>query len=103
LAAALAQWSRAVAADPWLRAWPVVVTSVVPVVRAGHGQGGQGGDRWWLVDGGGDGALPMIGTGEASWALLAVSGGRPVTLLAEIVPEGVRVVAPLCEPVGPGR
>lgn len=78
---ALAGWASALAADPWLRAWPVVLAGVVPVVD---------GDDWWLVDDAG--ALPLVDVGETGWVLLAASGGHPVTLLSEIVPGGVRVV-----------
>jgi len=81
---ALTEWAGALAVDPWLRAWPVVLSGVVPVVDDAG---------WWLVDGSGAGSLPLAGVGDQGWALLATSGGGPVTLLAEIVPGGVRAVA----------
>ena len=82
VAAALDAWAAALAADPWLRSWPVVLTDVVPVVD---------GDGWWLVDA--SGSLPLRGAGE--WELLAASGGHPVTVLVEVGPRGAVVVAHL--------
>jgi hypothetical protein len=81
---ALAAWSGVLAVDPWVRAWPVVLAGVVPVVD---------GEGWWLVDDAG--ALPLLSSGEPPWPLLAVSGGHPVTVLAEIVPGGVRTIVVL--------
>ncbi|HEY6796191.1 MAG TPA: SWIM zinc finger family protein [Kineosporiaceae bacterium] len=81
LAAALEEWAAVLARDPWLRAWPVMLGGVVPVLDA---------DGWWLVDG--SGSLPLVAVGEAGWGLLATSGGHPVSLLAELVPGGVRPV-----------
>ena len=75
---ALGQWADALAADPWTRSWPVVL-EVTPVLD------GQG---WWLVDA--TGSLPVPDPGPAGWTLLAVPGGRPVRVLAEVLPGGVR-------------
>jgi len=86
LAGALAERAGALAADPWLRAWPAVLAGVVPVVD---------GRRRWLVDAAGEGALPLVGAGDQDWALLAASGGGPMTVLAELVPGGARPVAAL--------
>jgi hypothetical protein len=84
LEAALAAWAAALAADPWVRSWPVVLAGVVPVVDDA---------RWWLVDG--EASLPVVDPGEAAWGLLAASGGHPITVLAEIVPGGTRCVTAL--------
>ena len=81
LADGLRQWADALAADPWLRSWPVLLQAV-PVLDE------QG---WWLVDD--DGALPVSDPDDGVWTLLAVSGGVPVVVLAEIVPAGLRVLA----------
>ena len=81
LAEGLRQWADALAADPWLRAWPVLLRAV-PVLDD------QG---WWLTDQ--DGALPLADPDEGAWTLLAVSGGEPVVVLAELVPGGVRVLS----------
>jgi len=82
LEAALQEWSQLLVRDPWLRSWPVVLSGVVPVVD---------GDGWWLQDGAG--SLPLVAVTDAAWVVLAASGGGPVTVLAEIVPGGLRLVA----------
>jgi hypothetical protein len=72
LAAALAEWARAFAADPWLERWPVALSAVTPVRHDG---------RWWLRDG--DGTLaPLTGRGE-HWRLIALAGGAPLQVSAE--------------------
>lgn len=81
---ALQGWSRALADDPWTSAWPVVIGEALPVSAQ---------DRWWLASG--DDALPLIGSGDAVWRLVAVCGGRPLPVLAEVVPGGVRPVSAL--------
>ncbi len=86
IAVALEQWAHAVALDPWTSSWPVVLGAVVPV----HDDGG-----WWLVDEAGDHAMPVRGFAEAAWVLLAVSGGGPVRVLAEVSARGARPVAVL--------
>jgi hypothetical protein len=65
---ALSEVGAALAADPWTDAWPVVVTCTVPEL------GGLG-YHWAFRD---------------PWRLIAVSGGRPVTVAAEWTPYGVR-------------
>jgi hypothetical protein len=81
---ALAQWAVALAGDPLIRSWPVVLVGVVPVLD---------GAGWWLVDD--TGSLPLIGVQDQNWGLLAKSGGHPVTVLAEVVPAGIRAVTTL--------
>jgi hypothetical protein len=76
---ALRRYAEAVAADPWLDRWPVVLSGVVPVV----------GNRWHLVDPAGD-ALPLDPAVEAPWRLVAASGGHPVTVAGEWSPAGLR-------------
>jgi hypothetical protein len=71
LGAVLDGYARALAADPWLEEWPVVLAGAVPVA---------GGDHAVLVDGQ---AVPVRAGGSAWWRLVAVSGGRPVTLAGE--------------------
>ncbi|WP_035848287.1 SWIM zinc finger family protein [Kitasatospora azatica] len=71
--AGLAAYGEAVADDPWVESWPVVLAGVVPV---------PGRPDWYLTDG--QHALPIRDTGEdARWRLAAVSGGRPVTVFGE--------------------
>ncbi|WP_327289144.1 SWIM zinc finger family protein [Streptomyces sp. NBC_01198] len=79
---ALDSYGTALADDPWLDAWPVLLTDVVPL---------PGRDRWHLADAGTDAALPLLGTDH--WRLAAISGGRPVTLFAEAGATGLRPLA----------
>ena len=72
----LDEWSAAVAKDPWLERWPVLL-SATPVRSA---------SRWWLRDESG-GALP-IDTADP-WRLIAAAGGRPVTIAGEYGEAGV--------------
>lgn len=74
---ALADHAAALGADPWLRAWPALLTEVVPVLDE-HG--------WRLVDGSGT-ALPLP-PGARPWRLIAIAGGHPVTVTGEWRGEG---------------
>lgn len=74
---ALAGYAAAVAEDPWLDRWPVVLADVTPSAYS---------DGWALV--GADGALPLRAGADAS-SLLAVSAGRPLTVSAEWSPGGL--------------
>jgi hypothetical protein len=78
VAAALAGHARAVAAEPWLERWPVLLVGVTPTTD----YSGQ----WYLRDGAGD-ALPVEGT---PWRLVAAAGGAPVSVAGELTPAGVR-------------
>jgi hypothetical protein len=77
LRGALEAWAAALAADPWLTSWPVVLAGVVPVP----------GTPWRLADGTGA-ALPLNPVAGDPWRLLAVSGGRPVTVGGDWTPAG---------------
>jgi hypothetical protein len=68
---ALDEVAAAVAADPWTDSWPVVLADVVP------GRESLGG-------------LPLHPKARDPWRLIAVSGGRPVTVAAEWTPIGLR-------------
>ncbi|MGW0245026.1 DUF5691 domain-containing protein [Nocardia goodfellowii] len=72
IAHALDAQARALAADPWLWAWPVLLTEVIPVV----------GETGWQVAERDGVALPLA-EGEAPWQLLGISGGHPVTVIGE--------------------
>ncbi|WP_245886332.1 SWIM zinc finger family protein [Kineococcus xinjiangensis] len=89
VAAALASWAQALAADPWLTSWPVVLAAVVPAADPGEDRPGS------LLDEAGD-ALPLA-PGAEPWHLLAVSGGRPVTVVAEQTPLGLHPLSALTE------
>ena len=81
---ALTAWAATLAADPWTRGWPVVLTGMVPVL--------DGTGRWLAAPGA---ALPLLGPQESAWTLLAVSGGHPLTVFVELTPEGARPISVL--------
>lgn len=68
--AALQEFTDALAADPWLRSWPAVISSVVPSFVDG---------AWFLVDESGA-ALRAEGDSDLLWKLLGISGGYPVAV-----------------------
>lgn len=80
-AGALDSWAAALAEDPWLEAWPVVLEDVRP---ARPREGG----RWWLTDPAGD-SLPLPAGADPPWRLAALSGGAPVTVAGEWTPWGL--------------
>jgi hypothetical protein len=79
IGAALDAFGTALADDPWLDAWPVLLADVVPI---------PGPDRWQLADATGTDAVPL--TGPVPWRLAALSGGHPLTVFAELTPAGAR-------------
>ncbi|WP_431950420.1 SWIM zinc finger family protein [Actinacidiphila sp. bgisy167] len=85
VAAALGAYGQAVAGDPWLDAWPVVLCGVVPI---------PGTPQWQVADAEGSDAVPVTVGGAAAgaglWRLAAVSGGRPVTVFGELGHQGFR-------------
>jgi hypothetical protein len=80
---ALDAYGSALADDPWLDSFPVLLSSVVPL---------PGPDRWQLADAHGDDALPVAAPGPtaALWRLAAISGGHPLTVFGELGPTGIR-------------
>ncbi|WP_241386214.1 SWIM zinc finger family protein [Rhodococcus sp. CH91] len=70
---ALDEYARMRGADPWLRAWPVLLGSVVPVDTD---------DGWFVVDRSGR-AVPITGDDDGRWRLHAVAGGHPVTVCGD--------------------
>lgn len=68
---AMDEVAAALAADPWTDSWPLVLAGVVP------GRTGLGG-------------FPLHRSAYDPWRLIAVSGGRPVTVAAEWTPHGLR-------------
>ncbi|MFF3016102.1 SWIM zinc finger family protein [Streptomyces sp. NPDC057939] len=78
---ALTAYGDALAQDPWLESWPVVLGPVIPIP-------GESGDAsWQLADADGASALPVNLAGGRSrsglWQLAALSGGGPVTVFGE--------------------
>jgi hypothetical protein len=63
----------ALAANPWLERWPMCLVGVTPV---------PSGDRWLLVDAEGH-ALPVHARFAGLWRLVAISGGRPLSIMGE--------------------
>jgi hypothetical protein len=82
--------AAAVSADPWISAWPVVVSGVTPV---------PGGSGWALVAADGR-SVPLIAGEPFPWRLVAVSGGGPVTVTGELTHRGLRALAVLDEAAG---
>ncbi|WP_329313474.1 SWIM zinc finger family protein [Streptomyces sp. NBC_01262] len=75
---ALSSYGAALADDPWLDAWPVVLTGVVPIPAP---------TGWQLADADGVDALPLAAR-ATPWQLAAVSGGHPVTVFGELGHRG---------------
>jgi hypothetical protein len=82
VAVTLTNYTEALVSDPWLERWPVVLSDVVPATLAAG---------WSLSDVDGF-ALPLVRDFDP-FPLLAVSGGRPLTVTAEWQHNGLR---PLC-------
>jgi hypothetical protein len=59
------------AGDPWADSWPIVLAGVVPEETS-------------------LGGFPLHPRRGDIWRLLAVSGGRPLTVAAEWTPQGIR-------------
>jgi hypothetical protein len=78
IAALLAGYAAALAADPWLDSWLAVV-EVIPA-RASVPA---------VCDADGGGSLPLHPGAGHCWPLFALSGGRPVTLAGEWTPRGL--------------
>ena len=74
--------AQALTSDPWLEHWPMVLDQVVP---ANHG--GPAGWHVGDVDGAG---LPLDPAAGEPWRLVAVAGGRAVTLTGEWSAAGLR-------------
>jgi hypothetical protein len=73
LEAAYASYAGALARNPWLELYPMVVEGVVPQQRDGS---------WWVRDASGF-VLPLSPRFAQGWHLLALCGGRPVVLAGE--------------------
>jgi hypothetical protein len=79
--AAMREYARALAADPWLERWPMVLGGVTPA-RTAAPAGGAARERWCLTAGGGEG-VPIDPAAGAPWRLAAAAAGRPVTVAGE--------------------
>ncbi|MBT8224811.1 MAG: SWIM zinc finger family protein [Dactylosporangium sp.] len=79
---ALDQHAAALARDPWLERWPMVLAEVVPVAGDAAGQ-------WFVAERQGS-ALPLDLTGTDPWRLVGAAGGSPTTIAAEWSAAGLR-------------
>jgi hypothetical protein len=85
VAAALDSYGAALADDPWLDAWPVLLSEVVPI---------PGPDRWQIADAHSQDAIPLTSTPPAAlWRLAATTGAHPTTLFATLTPTGLHPLA----------
>ncbi|WP_370414470.1 SWIM zinc finger family protein [Streptomyces fradiae] len=104
--AALDTYGRALREDPWLDAWPVTLTDVVPA-RAEYG--------WQLADSEPYGtapgatpereAIPLTRSAQQQpglWRLVALSGGTPLRVFGEIGHQGFTPLA-AWSPDAPGE
>lgn len=69
----LDDFAHAIAANPWLDFFPMILRGVTPTPDRG---------RWRIVDERGE-SLPLVAPGEAVWPILALSGGFPIDLFGE--------------------
>ncbi|GAA3088998.1 SWIM zinc finger family protein [Streptosporangium carneum] len=74
---ALEEVARALAGDPWLDSWPMVLEAVTPAKNG----------SWLLASPAG--GLPLHPSCGTPWRLVAASGGHPLTVAAEWTPEGL--------------
>jgi hypothetical protein len=79
IAAALDAYAAALAHNPWLEHFPMLLQTVIPVRQAESKTA-----LWAALDAtGAVQALPFAPRFEAGWQLLALSGGRPLSLFGE--------------------
>jgi len=87
VAEAMREYAAALAADPWLERWPMVISDVVPAKATVPGASAR--QRWCLS--GADGAgVPLDPAVGAPWRLVAAAAGRPVTVAGEWTATGLR-------------
>jgi len=71
--ALLAEYDRALAANPWLHGLPALLEAVVPGVEQ---------DTFYLTDVQGN-RLPVVCAPETGWKFVAISAGRPMRVFGE--------------------
>ncbi len=69
----LEDYAEALAANPWLGNFPVLIDAAVPIVK---------GKQLFLIDNN-DHQLPASTSEENAWKLLALSGGHPIQVFGE--------------------
>jgi SWIM zinc finger len=80
---ALREYARALAADPWLERWPMVLAGVTPSTSTTD-------RRQWCLTAGDGGGVPLDPVAGEPWRLVAAAGGRPVTVAGEWTAAGLR-------------
>ncbi|NKY49123.1 DUF5691 domain-containing protein [Nocardia vermiculata] len=85
IAEQLTHHAGALSKDPWLRAWPVLLSEVVPVQNA---------PGWWLAESDGT-AVPIAATADVPWQLIGLSGGHPLTVIGEWTAAGLIPISAL--------
>jgi hypothetical protein len=79
-------WAAAVAADPWLTVWPVVLRGGLAVTETDRKA------EFRLVDAAGN-AIPVIGPDALLWQGLALTGSAGLTWFGELSPQGFSPLA----------
>jgi hypothetical protein len=77
---AMREYAQALAADPWLERWPMVLADVTPATVGRH---------WCVVAADGTG-VPLDPAAGAPWRLVAAAAGRPVAVAGEWTAAGLR-------------
>jgi hypothetical protein len=85
LEAALADYATALAAEPWLEEWPIVLAAA-ELVPPSERQ-----PEWGIAVEGRE--LLLHPLAPAPWRLAAAAGGEPMTIAVEMNPAGVRPLA----------
>ena len=80
---AMKAYSSALARNPWIELFPMAIQNVIPA------QGLAG----WAVRDAASHALPLSLRFEKGWSLLALSGGRPVSVFGEWDGEGLLILS----------
>lgn len=82
--AALHTYQQALAVNPWLTRYPLLLAdAITQAAPHPHGKG-----QWFLGHPTGDGALPLSRRAKNQWLLLSLSGGAPAHCFGEWLDDG---------------
>jgi hypothetical protein len=89
---ALADYAAALSRNPWIERWPMPLAAVTPIPTSVK----EGGVTSWQLRDRDGAALPIDSKFSDGWTLLALSGGRPLSVFGEwdgerLAPLGVSV------------